>query len=61
MAIDETFDIGEDTRTPVDDGDYQPPFRFPGKINKVSFKLGPLQLLPQHRVEAAERGAHIND
>jgi hypothetical protein len=25
MTIDETFDIGEDTRTPVDDEDYQVP------------------------------------
>jgi arylsulfatase len=61
LAIDETFDIGEDTRTPVDDGDYQPPFRFPGKINKVTFQLGPEQLLPEHRAEAAERSAHIHD
>lgn len=61
MMIDETFDIGEDTRTPVDDNDYQPPFRFPGKITKLSYKLGPKQLLPEHRAEAAERGAHIND
>ena len=28
MTIDETFDVGVDTRTPVDDDDYQVPFRF---------------------------------
>jgi Sulfatase len=44
MTIDETFDIGVDTRTPVDDKDYQVPFRFTGKLNKVTFKLGPTQL-----------------
>jgi arylsulfatase A-like enzyme len=44
MTIDETFDIGVDTRTPVDDKDYQVPFRFSGKIGKVTFKLGPTQL-----------------
>ncbi len=44
MTIDETFDIGVDTRTPVDDKDYQVPFRFTGKIGKVTFKLGPSQL-----------------
>jgi len=44
MTIDETFDIGVDTRTPVDDKDYQVPFRFTGKIGKVTFKLGPTQL-----------------
>ena len=42
MTIDETFDVGIDTRTPVDDKDYQVPFRFTGKIAKLTFKLGPL-------------------
>jgi arylsulfatase A-like enzyme len=41
---DETFDVGADTRTPVDDKDYQVPFRFNGKIDKLTFKLGPIQL-----------------
>ena len=40
MTIDETFDVGVDTRTPVDDGDYKVPFRFTGKLDKVTFKLG---------------------
>ena len=44
MAIDETFDVGVDTRTPVDDKDYQVPFRFTGKLDKLTFKLGPTQL-----------------
>ena len=44
MTIDETLDIGVDTRTPVDDQDYQVPFRFTGQIGKVTFKLGPEQL-----------------
>jgi hypothetical protein len=44
MAIDETFDIGIDTRTPVDDKDYQVPFRFTGKITKLTYRLGPVQL-----------------
>jgi arylsulfatase A-like enzyme len=44
MAIDETFDVGVDTRTPVDDKDYQVPFRFSGKLDKLTFKLGPVQL-----------------
>ena len=43
LTIDETFDIGSDTRTPVDDADYQVPFPFTGTINKVDFKLGPAQ------------------
>jgi len=44
MAIDETFDVGVDTRTPIDDNDYQVPFRFTGKITKLTYKLGPVQL-----------------
>ncbi len=43
MAIDETFDIGSDTRTAVDDS-YKLPFRFTGKIDKLTYKLGPTQL-----------------
>ena len=39
---DETFDVGVDTRTPVNDQDYQVPFRFNGKINKLTFNLGPV-------------------
>jgi arylsulfatase len=44
MSIDETFDVGVDTRTPVDDGDYSVPFPFTGKLDQVAFKLGPTQL-----------------
>lgn len=33
---DETFDIGSDTRTPVNDADYQVPFTFNGKIDKLT-------------------------
>jgi arylsulfatase len=44
MTIDETFDVGVDTRTPVDDKDYQVPFRFTGTLGKLTFKLGPEQL-----------------
>jgi arylsulfatase len=40
LTIDETLDIGSDTRTPVDDADYQVPFHFTGTINTVGFKLG---------------------
>jgi arylsulfatase len=39
MQWDETFDIGSDTGTPVDDKDYQVPFKFTGKLNKLTLKL----------------------
>ena len=41
MTIDEAFDVGVDTRTGVDDKDYQSPFRFTGKLNKLTIKLVP--------------------
>ena len=41
MTIDESFDVGVDTRTGVDDNDYQPPFRFTGKLDKLTIKLVP--------------------
>ena len=43
MTIDETFDVGVDTRTPVDES-YEMPFRFNGTIDKLTYKLGPSQL-----------------
>jgi arylsulfatase len=49
MTIDETFDIGSDSRTPVDDKDYHVPFRFTGKIAKLTFKLQPEQLRADDR------------
>ena len=42
-TIYETFDVGVDTRTGVDDNDYQPPFRFTGKIDKLTVNLVPLK------------------
>jgi arylsulfatase len=56
VTFDETFDVGMDTRTPVDDNDYQVPFRFTGTIAKLTYKLGRPQV-----VEADDeiRHAHI--
>jgi arylsulfatase len=53
MTIDETFDIGIDTRTAVDDS-YELPFRFTGTIDKLTFKLGPSQLSEPDQQAAAE-------
>jgi hypothetical protein len=46
---DETFDIGQDTRTPVAlvEYRYDVPFKFTGKINKLTFKLEPEQSAKQ--------------
>jgi arylsulfatase A-like enzyme len=45
----ETFDVGVDTGTSVDDGDYQTPFRFTGTINKLTIQLGPVELTPEDK------------
>jgi arylsulfatase A-like enzyme len=60
LTIDETFDVGSDTRTPVDDADYQVPFRFTGKINKVQVKLGPSELMPEDQKAAREMRNNAN-
>ncbi|PZM07432.1 arylsulfatase [Rhizobium tubonense] len=43
-TIDESFDVGIDTRSPVDDNDYQVPFRFTGTLDKLTVKVGPPQI-----------------
>jgi hypothetical protein len=48
MALDESFDIGLDTRTGVDDS-YKLPFRFTGTIDKLTIKTGPEQLAAEDR------------
>jgi len=61
MSIDETFDVGIDMRTPVDDRDYQVPFAFNGKINKVTINLEPEQLTDNDRKIWQERMANVNN
>ena len=46
LQWDETFDIGSDTGTTVEDKDYQVPFKFTGKLNKLTLKLVRPQLTP---------------
>jgi arylsulfatase len=48
MQWDENFDIGADTGTSVDDADYQVPFRFTGKLDKLTLKIERPQLTPEH-------------
>ena len=43
MPFDESFDVGVDTRTGVNNADYRPPFHFTGAIDKLTFKVGPAQ------------------
>lgn len=50
---DETFDIGEDSRTGVAllKHRYDPPFKFTGSINKLTFNLGAAQLTEEEQKE----------
>jgi arylsulfatase len=61
FTIDEFFDVGIDTRTGVDDKDYQPPFRFTGKLDKLTINLEPRQLADVDRQKAAEMVAKAHD
>jgi len=61
MSIDETFDIGVDTRTSVDDSDYQLPFRFTGTIAKLTYKLGLEQLAESDRKVMQQALAKAHD
>jgi arylsulfatase A-like enzyme len=52
---DEDFDIGQDTRTPLAliEYRYECPFKFTGKINKLTFDLGPAQYTEAERQQLA--------
>ena len=47
LQWDESFDIGSDTLTGVNDADYKPPFTFTGKLNKLTIKVNRPQLSPE--------------
>ena len=47
LQWDESFDIGSDTLTGVNDADYQPPFTLTAKLNKLTIKVDRPQLSPE--------------
>ena len=55
LQWDETFDVGSDTGTPVDDRNYQCPFPFTGKLEKFTVKIGPSQMLPPEKKGAEKK------
>jgi arylsulfatase len=63
LQWDESFDVGSDTLTGVNDADYQPPFRFTGKLNKLTLKLDRPQLSPEDikSLEAAMRTKAVSE
>ena len=60
LQWDETFDVGADTGTPVDDKDYQVPFRFTGKLNKLTLQLKPVPMTSADQKILAEKGRRNN-
>jgi arylsulfatase A-like enzyme len=59
FAVDETFDIGSDTGSGLDDQDYQVPFKFAGNIDKLTIALEKPKLTPAdlEKLKQAEMSA----
>jgi arylsulfatase A-like enzyme len=60
LQWDETFDIGSDTGTPVDDKDYQVPFAFTGTFKKLTLKIDRPKLTPAD-IKLLEQGSQRNN
>jgi len=59
LQWDESFDIGSDTLTGVNDADYQPPFPLTAQLNKLTIKVDRPKLSPEDisKLEDAMKGA----
>ena len=60
MPADESFDVGLDTRTPVD-FNYDCPFPFTGAIDKLTVNLGPSQLTAEDQKKVDDAMARVNN
>jgi len=47
LQWDESFDVGSDSLTGVNDADYKPPFALTAKLNKLTLKVDRPQLSPE--------------
>ena len=63
LQWDESFDIGSDTLTGVNDADYQPPFPLTAKLNKLTIKVDRPQLSQEDikKLEAAQRNNKVSE
>jgi arylsulfatase len=61
VSFDETLDIGEDTGTPVSE-DYQVPFKFTGKLNRVLVRLSdsPLTAEDEEQIRRAKAAVTLS-
>jgi len=63
LQWDENLDVGSDTGTPVNDKDYQVPFKFTGKINKVTLSIDRPKLTPEDikKLQEAQRNNRTSE
>jgi arylsulfatase A-like enzyme len=61
LQWDETFDVGADTGTPVDDRDYEVPFAFTGELTKLTVRLDPPKLTAEDEKRLMEARRRAND
>jgi hypothetical protein len=63
LQWDESFDIGSDTLTGVNDADYTPPFPLTAKLNKLTIKVDRPKLSPEDvkKLEAAMNAKAMQD
>ena len=63
LQWDESLDIGSDTGTPVNDADYQVPFTFTGKIDKITLTIDRPKLSPEDikKLEQMQRDKKMSD
>ena len=63
LQWDESFDVGSDTLTGVNDADYRPPFPLTAKLNKLTIKVDRPKLSPEDvkKLQAAMKQKAAND
>jgi arylsulfatase len=63
LQWDESFDVGSDTLTGVNDADYQPPFPLTAKLNKLTIKVDRPELSPEDikKLQAAMRNNKMSE
>jgi len=63
LQWDESFDIGSDTLTGVNDADYKPPFALTAKLDKLTLTVDRPQLSPEdiQKLKAAQRNNRVSE
>ena len=63
LQWDESFDIGSDTLTGVNDDDYKPPFPLTAKLNRLTIKIDRPKLSPEdiEKLQAAQRNNKVSE